>query len=110
MTAAAAKRGVDLTSLSRPLRPEDLQRFDYILAMDYANKAAIEEATDFWAGQGENIPKTYRDKVRLLYYKTHEIQEMFAELNGCAITQLLPCNAAHYNVSSQESHLLCFNT
>ena len=31
--AAAAERGVCLTSLSRPLRPKDLQSFDYILGM-----------------------------------------------------------------------------
>ena len=33
MKAAAAKRGVCLTSLSRPLWPEDLHTFDYILGM-----------------------------------------------------------------------------
>ena len=31
MLAAAAKRGVRLTSRSRPLRPEDMTTFDYIL-------------------------------------------------------------------------------
>lgn len=34
MTEAAAKRGVKLTSRSRPLTPEDLQTFDYIVCMD----------------------------------------------------------------------------
>ena len=63
MTAAAAKRGMKLTSLSRPLRPDDLVRFDYILAMDFENKAAVELATDHWAGEGYPIPPKYRDKV-----------------------------------------------
>ncbi len=64
MTAAAAKRGVCLTSLSRPLRPSDFQRFDYILAMDFSNKAAIEEATNHWIGQGETIPKDWSNQAR----------------------------------------------
>ena len=64
MAAAAAKRGIDLTSLSRPLRPDDLVRFEYILAMDFDNKAAIELATDHWADEGFPIPSGYRDKVR----------------------------------------------
>ena len=63
MADAASKRGIELTSLSRPLRPEDLVRFDYILAMDFENKAAIELAVDHWAGEGFDIPKEYRDKV-----------------------------------------------
>lgn len=63
MSEAAAKRGIELTSLSRPLRPDDLVRFDYILAMDFDNKAAIELATDHWAGEGYPIPNGYRDKV-----------------------------------------------
>ena len=65
MAAAAAKRGIELTSLSRPLRPDDLVRFEYILAMDFENKAAIELATDHWAGDGFPIPSAYRDKANL---------------------------------------------
>ena len=63
MAAAAAKRGIELTSLSRPLRPDDLVRYEYILAMDFENKAAIELAADHWAGEGLPVPKTYREKV-----------------------------------------------
>ncbi len=66
MAAAAAKRGIDLTSLSRPLRPDDLVRFEYILAMDFDNKAAIELATDHWKEEGLPIPNGYRDKVGLV--------------------------------------------
>jgi len=36
--AAARRRGYELASLrARQIRPEDLQRFDYVLAMDRAN-------------------------------------------------------------------------
>lgn len=33
MTAAAAKRGIELVGSSRPLQPEDLDNFDLIIAM-----------------------------------------------------------------------------
>ena len=65
MAAAAAKRGIELTSLSRPLRPDDFVRFEYILAMDFDNKAAIELATDHWAEEGFPVPSGYRDKASL---------------------------------------------
>lgn len=34
MLRTAAARGVKLTSFSRPLKPRDLSRFDYIIGMD----------------------------------------------------------------------------
>lgn len=37
MMAAAKKRGIDLTSISRPFEYEDFQEFDYIVAMDKSN-------------------------------------------------------------------------
>ena len=48
MTAAAAKRGVRLTSKSRPLRPQDFDRFEHILGMDASNLAQIERAASQW--------------------------------------------------------------
>lgn len=41
MTAAASDRGVKLTSRSRPLRPADLQEYDYIIGMDPKNLRAM---------------------------------------------------------------------
>jgi protein-tyrosine phosphatase len=41
MTAAAHKRGVTLTSVSRPLKPCDFERFQYVIAMDEKNRADI---------------------------------------------------------------------
>lgn len=41
MRAAAARRGYTLTHRSRPVRAEDFDRFDYILAMDDNNYEAL---------------------------------------------------------------------
>ena len=41
--AAARRRGYDLTGLrARLVQPEDFSRFDFVLAMDHANLAALE--------------------------------------------------------------------
>ena len=61
--ATAVKRGINITSRSRPLKPQDLHNFDYILGMDFENKAAIQLAADYWASEGHPIPANYRDKV-----------------------------------------------
>lgn len=42
-TAAARRRGIDLSDLrARQLAPDDYQRFDYLLAMDHDNLAALQ--------------------------------------------------------------------
>lgn len=38
MIAASKRRGIEITSLSRPIRPSDFRDFDLILAMDRQNK------------------------------------------------------------------------
>ncbi|KAF6148008.1 hypothetical protein GIB67_024183 [Kingdonia uniflora] len=38
MRAASKRRGVAVTSISRPIRPSDFRDFDLILAMDLQNK------------------------------------------------------------------------
>lgn len=48
MRAAASKRGIDITSLSRALTPEDVDKFDLLVCMDGANKSAVMEAADHW--------------------------------------------------------------
>ena len=48
MRAAASKRGIDITSLSRALTPEDVDKFDLLVCMDGANKSAVMEAADYW--------------------------------------------------------------
>lgn len=63
MMHVAQKRNIDITSISRPLRAVDLEEFDYILGMDFKNMADIQVAADFWAGDGQPVPKDYRNKV-----------------------------------------------
>ena len=48
MTAAAQKRDIHLTSKSRPLEPEDFQKFDFIVGMDDENIKAIKKAAAHW--------------------------------------------------------------
>ncbi|KAF0684880.1 Aste57867_23124 [Aphanomyces stellatus] len=48
MKKEAKKRGYRLTSRSRPLVREDLERFDHIICMDSANVQAVKEAAAFW--------------------------------------------------------------
>lgn len=42
MRAAAAGRGYSLDSIARQVRPEDFDRFDYIIAMDRDNRDHLE--------------------------------------------------------------------
>lgn len=38
MRAASKRRGIEITSISRPIRPSDFKDFDLILAMDKQNR------------------------------------------------------------------------
>ena len=38
MKATAKRRGIEITSISRPIKPSDFVDFDLILAMDKQNK------------------------------------------------------------------------
>lgn len=69
MTSIASKRGVKLTSRSRPLRPSDLLEFDLILGMDSSNLAAIQRAAMHWEQTGLLDPSLngkWSEKVRLI--------------------------------------------
>ncbi|KAG7670167.1 hypothetical protein Ndes2526B_g06569 [Nannochloris sp. 'desiccata'] len=69
MTRVAATRGVKLTSLSRPLTPEDLEDSDLIIGMDAANLAAIRRAGQYWQKEGRLNPETeasWEKKVGLM--------------------------------------------
>ncbi len=48
-TETARRRGVELTGRSRRVSPDDLRRFDYVIAMDAENEAALR---DLLAGSG----------------------------------------------------------
>lgn len=41
MRAAAKRRGIAITSISRPIKPSDFKDFDLILAMDEQNKGGL---------------------------------------------------------------------
>lgn len=41
MRAHGARRGYDLSSISRPVEDEDFYRFDYIIGMDEANRDSL---------------------------------------------------------------------
>lgn len=58
-TAAAARRGIDLTPLrARQFSAGDLDRFDFILTMDRQNLADIK---DFWRQNGGTEPALFLD-------------------------------------------------
>ena len=64
MTAAAKQRNIHLTSKSRPLVPEDFQRFDMIIGMDFENSLEIKKAAQHWKDDLQKpIPGDYKDKV-----------------------------------------------
>ncbi|GLI67667.1 hypothetical protein VaNZ11_011828 [Volvox africanus] len=69
MTITARKRGVLLTSRSRPLQPLDLSRFDYVVGMDPKNLRAIKTAADYWLvrpmGEGK-VPQDYSRRISLM--------------------------------------------
>jgi len=52
MRLAANRRNINITSISRPLKPEDIVSFDYIIAMDESNVRAIRTAAEYWDKQG----------------------------------------------------------
>lgn len=72
MRAASQRRGVEITSISRPLRPSDFRDFDLILAMDKQNKEDILTALERWSHK-ESLPGDAYKKVKLMcsYCRRH---------------------------------------
>ncbi|KAG2447974.1 hypothetical protein HYH02_007003 [Chlamydomonas schloesseri] len=69
MTLTARKRGVLLTSRSRPLAPLDFSRFDYIVGMDAKNIRAIRTAADYWRVRpmgADKVPEAYGQRLSLM--------------------------------------------
>ncbi|KAG5515733.1 hypothetical protein RHGRI_036691 [Rhododendron griersonianum] len=77
MRAAAKRRGIQITSMSRPIQPTDFRDFDLILAMDKQNKEDILGALERWNFK-ENLPADAYKKVRLMcsYCKKHDESEV----------------------------------
>ncbi|KAA8550204.1 hypothetical protein F0562_001888 [Nyssa sinensis] len=77
MRAAAKRRGIMITSISRPIRPSDFRDFDLILAMDKQNREDILGALERW-GFRETLPADAHKKVQLMcsYCKKHDETEV----------------------------------
>lgn len=77
MRAASKKRGIEITSISRPIRPSDFRDFDLILAMDARNREDIIDAFERWRHR-ETLPEDAHNKVRLMcsFCKRHDETEV----------------------------------
>lgn len=77
MRAASKRRGIEITSISRPIRPSDFKEFDLILAMDRQNKEDILAALERWSFK-EALPADAYKKVKLMcsYCKKHDETEV----------------------------------
>ncbi|GMI92245.1 hypothetical protein like AT3G44620 [Hibiscus trionum] len=77
MRAASKRRGIEITSISRPIRPSDFSDFDLILAMDKQNREDILEAFSRWKSSNK-LPADAHKKVRLMcsYCKKHNETEV----------------------------------
>eukprot|EP00897_Mesotaenium_endlicherianum_P010767 jgi/Mesen1/9719/ME000693S09272 len=65
MRRHASQRGIQLTSISRPIRRSDFEEFDLILAMDEQNKIDIFRAFEKWDSK-EPLPAGSKEKVVLM--------------------------------------------
>lgn len=54
----ANKRGIELTSRSRPLKPSDLKAFDLLVAMDNANVNEMTTAIEYWSKKDASLAQT----------------------------------------------------
>jgi len=74
MRAAAARRGLELTSRARQLEASDLGRFDHILTMDDDNLAAVQELARRAGAGGLNQCAVVEPLVR--YCRLHRVREV----------------------------------
>ncbi|XP_028808209.1 uncharacterized protein LOC114762799 [Neltuma alba] len=77
MRAASKRRGIQITSISRPIQPSDFRDFDLILAMDKQNREDILEAFSRWKSR-DALPADAYKKVKLMcsYCKKHDETEV----------------------------------
>lgn len=77
MRAASKRRDIEITSISRPIRPSDFRDFDLIIAMDKRNREDILEAFNRWKSR-DKLPADAYKKVRLMcsYCKKHDETEV----------------------------------
>lgn len=77
MRAAAATRGISVTSVSRPLTPDDLVTFDRVVTMDAANERAVAAAAAHW-----------RETGRLTREPTARVERLTAYLRDAELKRL----------------------
>ena len=65
--------GIAIDCVSRPLRPEDFDRFQYIMAMDRSNKEAILNAANVW---GMNTAVGQNIHMMTSYCREHQVEEV----------------------------------
>lgn len=91
MRSAASRRGIAVTSRSRPLTPRDLEQFDVVVAMDSANRAAISRAKEHWISQGKLIVpsegggKEQQLRARVVMMTDYIRDERLAKIAGGAV-------------------------
>lgn len=85
MRSAASKRGIAVTSRSRPLAPRDLEEFDVVVAMDSANRAAIARARDHWISQGKLEDGGRKERARVVMMTEYLRDEKLSKLAGGAV-------------------------
>ncbi|CAK9153834.1 unnamed protein product [Ilex paraguariensis] len=114
MRAASKKRGVEITSISRPIKPSDFRDFDLILAMDKQNREDILGAFERWSHR-ETLPADAHKKVRLMcsYCKRHNETEVPDPYYGGShgfekVLDLLEdaCESLLGSILAENSHLL----
>ncbi|CAL5014095.1 unnamed protein product [Urochloa decumbens] len=77
MISASKKRGIEVTSRSRPIKPSDFRDFDLILAMDRQNYEDILNSFERWRHK-EPLPDSAPNKVKLMcsYCNRHTESEV----------------------------------
>ncbi|XP_002266468.1 uncharacterized protein LOC100253402 [Vitis vinifera] len=114
MRAASKRRGIEITSISRPIQPSDFRDFDLILAMDKQNRDDIMEAFDRWRFR-ETLPADAHKKVKLMcsYCKKHDETEVPDPYYGGPqgfekVLDLLEdaCESLLDSILAENSHLL----
>ncbi|XP_006659685.1 putative low molecular weight protein-tyrosine-phosphatase slr0328 [Oryza brachyantha] len=77
MRSASKKRGIEVTSISRPVKPSDFRDFDLILAMDRQNYEDLLSSFERWRHR-EPLPDSAPKKVKLIcsYCKRHTESEV----------------------------------
>ena len=84
MVNALSKRNLDPDSDSRPLEPEDFQKFDYIIGMNDENHREVEKAAQYWKDTLKKpIPGDWRNKV-----SDHILAAIFSNAEGMFLFML----------------------